>query len=257
MITLCTVTLDTLNQYEKVLIESILQHCTMINEVIFADNSKNPDFYDEWEEGKIIFRRIGAQTTTTVLAGGDQHALGLHTGIDAANNDLIYLCDPDIFFINNVDEFFYNLKNKYALDAIGCSHHSATELSSTFFPWHGAILMNRTKLPTIPSWLNPKYPGKWLMAGLGTDEKELYPNPSGTFDTASALWLWAHLQNWKWLSFQTQDAHLYTTKFFRSNIKISEHFPLKKLIYHAVSGSITPSVWGTYKMIYEWHKETE
>jgi len=259
MITLCTVTLDRLkDKFEAVLIESILEHCTLVNEVILANNDRGTDYREEWKEGKITFRRIGANEG---LGGGpgEQHAFGLHIGIDNASNDLIYLCDPDVFFLSAADEFFYNVKNKYKLDVIGCSHHSATELCGKFFPWHGSVLMNKSKLPG-KDWIKEDEnilgcPGKWLTRKAGQSQKHLYPYPDGNFDTASALWLWAHQQNWSWMSFLTPDAHLYTTKFYRASTKISERFKLQKLIYHAVSGSIIPAVWEPYKATYDSFKK--
>lgn len=250
MITLCTVTLDRIKKYEDILIESVFKNTKLISEVVLADNDR-ADGKQEWVQNGIKFKKIGSK-----IAGfdacGDQHALGLHAAMSEATNDLVYWCDPDIFFYSSVDQLYYELKTKYELNVVGCSHHSATELAGTFFPWHGNLLVSKKDLPPT-TWMdnNLRLKGKYLLAGAGIEFNEKYPNPKGNFDTASALWLWGHEQNWKWLSFQTLDAHLYTTKYYRGNSKLKDRLPMEKLIYHAVSGSIEVEKWNNFKKAYD------
>ena len=90
------------------------------------------------------------------------------------------------------------------------------------------------------------------------DHTEMFPNPTGNFDTASYLWLWANQQNWNWLAFQTTDCHTYTSTYYRGNIKIKDRIEKRKLFYHAVSGSIIP--WETsepFTIAYEESKDDD
>src|SRR5580698_2646572 len=98
MITLCSVMLDKIQNYRKILIQSILERTKLVSEVIFANNSKEPSYYDKWMERGIIFREFGSQENYPWADGGNQHALGLHYALDRASQDYLYFCDPDIFF---------------------------------------------------------------------------------------------------------------------------------------------------------------
>lgn len=255
MISICSVLLTSIKHYEEIFIESIVEKTKLVSEVIFAKNDSDESYYEEWEIRGIKFKKFGAKNHLLERHGnscGNQHGLGLNFAISKTSNEYIYLCDPDIFFYSSADEFFYNLMKKYNLNIIGCSHHAATELSGTFFPWHGNLLVKKKDLPD-DKWLANENPakGKFLIAGLGILHKNLYPNPNGNFDTASGLWLYSHQQNWRWISFQTNCVHVYTKLFFRGNVKINEKFGRDKLIYHAVSGSIEKEKWLPYKKAYE------
>lgn len=245
MITICSVLLENIKNYEEIFVESILKKTKLVSEVIFAVNDASLDFKEEFVRSGIKFRKFGNNDNhTKSMCCGSQHGYGLNNCIDRAENDLVFLCDPDIFFYTAADEFYYKLMDSYDLQAVGCSHHAATELGQRFFPWHGNILMRRSTLPSS-YWLEEEIPikGKFLLAGIGTNYKEIYPNPKGNFDTSSGLWLWAHRQNWRWLAFQTTSVNVYTTKYFRGNVKIKPKFQKENLIYHAVSGAISEEGW--------------
>lgn len=257
MITLCSVVLEKIKHYEKIFLESIVQSTKLVSEVCLCQNDAPRGLYEEWTEKGIKFRRFGNGEEATGWTCGDQHGLGLNAAMNRATNEVVYCCDPDIFFMSAADEFFYNLKEKYELNAVGCSHHSATELAQTFFPWHGNVMMSKKDLPENDFLKEEgKLPGRFMMAGLGTSKKEIYPNPNGNFDTSSGLWLWAHQRNWKWLSFQSINVHEYTTKFCRGTFKFTERLPMQKLIHHAVSGSIEVEKWEPYEKAYKAFKES-
>lgn len=260
MISLCSVVLNLTKQYEEIFYESIVQTTKLISEVVLIKNDAPSNFYEEWTERGIKFKKYGNSELATGFVCGDQHGLGLNIAIEKTTNETVYLCDPDLFFMSAADEFFYNLKEKHGLHAVGCSHHSATELAGTFFPWHGNVMMNKKDLPPIDNDFlkeDVKLPGKYLMANAGVSYKKIYPNPDGNFDTASGLWLWAHKNNWKWVSFQSIDAHCYVTKFSRGNVKFDMPHPTQKLIYHAVSGSIEREKWEPYRDAYLTWKNKE
>lgn len=261
MISICSVVLDLTKKYEEIFYESIIQTTKLVSEVILIKNDAPCCFYKEWKERNIQFKEYGNSEQAGGFACGDQHGLGLNVAVEKATNETVYLCDPDLFFMSAADELFYELKKRYNLNAIGCSHHSATELAGTFFPWHGNIMMDKSDLPPMDNDFlkeDVKVPGKYLMAGAGITYRDVYPNPTGNFDTASGLWLWAHENHWKWMSFQSIDTHCYVTKFCRSNVKMCERFPMQKIIHHAVSGSIEKEVWEPYAAVYqEWKNEEQ
>jgi hypothetical protein len=249
MISLCSVLLEKIKHYEEIFIKSILSKTKLISEVIFINTDLSVNTYKEWTARGIKFKRYGNIEAVAGMPCGDQHGIGLNVAIEKATNDTVYLCDPDIFFISAVDEFFYDLKTRYDLQAIGCSHHSATELCGTFFPWHGNIMMAKKDLPDN-TWLKGNLKVSWLEAGAGHHKKDLYPNPNGNFDTASAMWLLAHEKNWHWIAFQTHNAHLYTSKYYRGNAKIKEKLKPQELLYHAVSGAIEVEAWEPFLKTY-------
>jgi hypothetical protein len=260
MISLCSVMLDHMQNYRKIFIDSIVEKTKLISEVVFSNNSKLPGFYNTWDISrkglpKITFKEYGTLNEDWLIPG-DAHGLGLNISIENATNDYVYLCDPDIFFYSAVDEFFLNLKEKHNLQIVGVSHHSAIALCQTFFPWHGSMLINKKDLPN-EEFLKNELPvkGKYLMAGTGNPKwiiyKDHYPNPEGNWDTSSALYLHAAQNKWKWLAFQTVDAHNYTTQYFRSNVKIQEKFKKERLLHHAVSGAIQrEKIWENFKESY-------
>lgn len=253
MISLCSVMIEKLeDKYKDVFLESILRSTKLISEVVIANNDKDTTYFKCWEERGISFKEYGSQENFRQRDCGSQHGLGLNYAIDKATNEYVYLCDPDIFFYSAAEEFFLNLKFKYDLHAIGGSHHSAAQLAGTYFPWHGNILVCKSDLPPA-SFLEDELPvkGKYLLAGAGHSHAEIYPNPTGNFDTASSLWLWSKQSNWRWLAFQTLDTHLYTTQYHRGNCKITEKFEKQKLFYHAVSGSIETAAWEPYFKAYK------
>jgi hypothetical protein len=254
MISVCIVTLDKIKHYEEKFISSLLAKTKLVTEVVLAKNDSPLDYYETWQIKNVQFKKFGNMDSYTQNSVcGPQHGYGLNNAIERATNDIVYLCDPDTFFYTDVDKFFYDLMEKHNLQAIGCSHHSATELGQTFFPWHGNIMMRKKDLPPN-DWMaeHLEVKGKYLLPGLGTSHKHLYPNPNGNFDTSSGLWLWAHEQKWKWMAFQTTCVNIYNKMYYRcGNIKILERFPKDKLIYHAVSGAISENGWAAYANAYQ------
>jgi len=174
-----------------------------------------------------------------------EHALALHECIKRASNEHVLLHDPDVFYYVPADDFFYRLMTKYDLNAIGVSHSGSTGRAFTYFPYLSNILLKKSELPN-DDWLNGRIiddkrllrKGKFLIRTRIPEFESIFPNPNGDFDTGSFLWLWSYQNNWKWLAFQTADARLYTTKYYRGSVKVKEKFGNQKLLYQRLSDNL-------------------
>jgi hypothetical protein len=149
-------------------------------------------------------------------------------------------CDPDIFFYRPVDELYLNLMKKYKLNIIGISHSSAAKFVYTYFPNVMNLMVKKSDLPD-ENFMKDRVNGKWLTRAELFDLAGNFPNPKGEFDTGCFLCYWAILNNWKWLSFQTQDIHTYCPIQNRGNVK-PEKLDKEKMLYHATS-STCPTGW--------------
>lgn len=252
MITLCTVVPESYEDFFNCM-KSSMVNLKHISEVLVAvvGNSKEESI-SQWEENGVDFVKFNAYTPLPEHG----HSMGLHACIDRSKNDLLLFCDPDLVFLNSVDQIYLDLMEKYELDYVGCSHHSAVANAYSFFPYLMNSLVDKRQLPPI-DWLqghlkfrngcimveqlkeNDDYElatGKFLISSPIPGYWDKLPNikPNVFFDTGINLCLWSQEQNWKWLSFQTADAHLYTTKYYKSNFKMKDRLPLEKLIYHDV-----------------------
>lgn len=227
----------------------------LISEVLIAKTDSPPSLNETWTKNGIKFTKFGTFTGVRHQQSLE-HAINLHHCIDRSQNEYVMIGDVDTFWYSAIDELYINLINKYELNYIGLSHNSAVNHAMTFFPCVYATLMNKKDLPG-EDWLKGQfkfygmfrikemhedetsytsYDGKFLAPGLIRVCTELYPNKDGVFDTGCKVWAWAKLNNWKWLSFQTDDCHIYTTKYIRGNIKPGK-LPFQKLAYHNVGGS--------------------
>ena len=274
MITLCTVLTPIHNNYLDIFLESLVKNTKTISKILIADTTtyrpreffinllkenKEQELYNttkKWKINNIEVERFEAPIHENEFG----HALGLHACIDKTETEYIFFSDPDLFFYTAVDELYLNLKTKYNLEYIGCSHHSALANAYGFFPYLVSSLVKKKDLPPkdfLKEHLYFKYgiiiaeqeqkdikdvaPGKYLIGGPILEIKDELPNPkkSVLYDTGVNLCLWGIRNNWKWLSFQTLDCHLYTTKYYRTgNLKINERLPYQKLIWHSVREDI-------------------
>ncbi|NIQ14244.1 MAG: hypothetical protein GTO02_07515 [Candidatus Dadabacteria bacterium] len=261
MISLCTVILESANQFLGIYEEWVVNRTKLVKEVCFCKIDAPSSFYEEKEVNNIKFKTFGYDIPTLKngVGPGHQHALGLHECIDRSTQPYVLLCDPDIFFYTPTDEVYYNITQELSLDIIGCSHHASTEIAQGYFPWHGNLLVQKSKLPG-PDWMKGKFAieGKYLLMDAVEGYTEMFPNKTKNFDTSAYLWLWAFEQNWKWLAFQTIDCHSYNTAYHRNNFGARPKFKKQKLIYHGVSGSIIPrEVVEPFVKNYETSKEDE
>ena len=255
MITLCSVIPTNYEEYAKTMLSSVVNSTKNITDVLLAQpivGEKNTDIIEEWEESGIKFKKFHAPTN----ASEHGHSLGLHACIDRVKTELIMFCDPDVFLHKGVDTLYLQLMEKYNLHYVGCSHHSAVANAYSYFPYVMNSLVRKKDLPDenflkghlkfrngcimveqLPAEDNGEpADGKYLISSPVPGYWHKLPNikPNVFFDTSINLCLYAIENNWRWLSFQTPDAHTYTTKYFRGSFKITDKIPSQKLIYHDV-----------------------
>jgi hypothetical protein len=252
VISFCCVILDSALSYFEKIKEWLPKRTSLIKEGLFCKIDAHPDYYEEFSIKEITCKIFGTKLPDFNLTPGNQHAMGLHACIDRAKEKYIMCCDPDIFFYPGLDQLYINLIEKNNIQLIGVSHHAALQLVYNFFPCATNWIFKKDQLP----------PDNWLEDTLCIKSKYLvkdhvrhtdkFPNPEGYFDVGSYIWLWAKENNWRWLSFQTIDCHLYTTNYYRSNFKIFEKIERnKKLLYHGVSGTINPEIKTQFIKSYE------
>jgi len=245
MISLCIGT--NLNQLSwlKILLQSVKKHATLINDIQVTLNDFNG--YDKYNILEIRGNHIKItkdEQNTMML----RHWTSLSQSIEYAKNDLVLMCDVDLFLKYKADEVFYNLMQQHNLDIVGVSHYMGYAQACKMLP---NVIFTLTKRSTILE--QPEYSNVPILRHfLGTDlekvkfknispfciesQKNRYPNPEGHFETGSSLALYVADKGLKWLAFQTPDVHNYTTQYWKSNLKIKkiERFPL---IYHQ-TGSV-------------------
>lgn len=259
MITLCVVVPEHYENYAKIMLDSVFKFLNLISKIYIAVPTSEPNetiISREFKHGKEILK-FTAPTKDVIMFG---HSIGLHACLDKVETEYTMFSDPDIFYMYNADELYLELKNKFNLDYVGCSHHSATSNAYGFFPYLMSSLVKTNDLPP-KNWMQGhlKYRGSCLMLeNLNKEEEISYeiadgkyllpgpipefshklPNvkPTVLFDTGNSLCLYGMEQNWKWLSFQTSDCHLYTNKYYRtsSSLKVREKFPPHNILWHSV-----------------------
>lgn len=255
MITLCTVAPEGYEEWVETLLASILEVSQHVTKVLIAKpvHSEDTSTIEEYEKKNIHFKKFHAP----INRGEHGHSLGLHACIDRVETEYIFFCDPDVFWYTAVDDLYLKLMDKYGLQYVGCSHHSAVANAYSYFPYVMNSLVKKKDLPDA-NFLKGKLKfrhGCIMVEQLGDEESytefadgkylvsspipglwDKFPNvkPDVFFDTAINLCYWGMEQNWRWLAFQTFDAHDYTTKYFRGNFKINDRIPFQKLIYHDV-----------------------
>lgn len=253
MISICTVTLDRLQPFLEIYIDSICNKLKFVKEVIICNVEQSLCYSREQIIDGKKFRYIGGKhnlfrigDNTSLCA---QHAHGLHLCIENATKDFIWLSDPDIFFYSAVDELFLNLIDIYKLNCIGISHQNALSEAYGYFPTIAGLMVHRKDLPDktylakeLPlreslasddKDFESKLPGKYLFPGKAYVEDNLYYNPTGHFETGSNLVPWAIQKEWKWLAFQTMDCSNYSTLPYRSQPRMNIKIPKQRLLYHS------------------------
>ena len=249
MISICTVILNRLEDFAKIFYQSIVESTSKVSEVVIVNVEMDESINNCWEKSGIKFRLVGGKHNAFKIYDPPsfcaQHAYGMHQAIELATNDYLLLSDPDIFFYTQIDDFYLSLMQEYDLKLIGISKPDALAQSIAYFPCIMNLLTKREYLPTkefMPDFdlglhsddknYQNKLPGKYLYHGTIERYKPLFPNPSGHLETGCNLLVWAKEQNYKWMSFQTPDCHVYYSKYYRSNFKI-KNLPNKKILYHA------------------------
>lgn len=256
MITLCTVALRRLDGFIDILKQSIFKHTTLIDEVVIV-RVDEPDCQKEQVIRGVNFKEIGYHAglqergnPTAVMCL--EHALGLHRGIDEAKNDLVMICDPDVFFLSPVDKLYLDLFLSNDLHIIGVSRPEGVAHANTFFPSVINSMFRKSSLPGedyLREYLTANHsmpeaflqedvalPGKILIPSNVTKMTDVWPNPTGHHETGCNLYLWAKEKNWQWLAFQTTDCHTYSTAYCRGNKKAPK-LAKQNLLYHAINST--------------------
>lgn len=271
MITLCTVAPKNYDEWLDVLLDSVFEYSQHVKNILVARSVQPEDPRKPTTEHE--FKGIRIKKFDAVVNFHEHgHALGLHACIDQVQTEYIMFCDPDLFWQSAVDDLYLNLMGKYDLNYIGCSHHSSVANAYSYFPYLMNSLVKVKDLPNenflkghlkfrngciMSEGLKEGDPGepadgKYLISSPIPGYWHKLPNikPNVFFDTGVNLCLWSIEQNWRWLAFQTPDAHHYTTKYFRGNFRINERIPLQKLLYHDVRQDPT-----IMKSLYKEHRE--
>lgn len=257
MISLATVVNKQLEAtYLPILLESVVNGLPSVSEILLSKYDCDPGYYkeDTMNGVKVVTFcsdaiKLGSVCPTAICVS---HALNLHAGIERASNDLVMVCDGDVFFYPGVTELYKKLMDEHGLNLVGVSHPAAITQSMGFMPNVLNMMFRRSEMPgneflkeymhlhCIP--FSPKedapIPGKYLVPGNIVGDPERYPTPTGHYETGCNLALWVKEKNLKWLSFQTPDVYNYSTQFYRSNFGFKGKIPRQKLIHHATGGSI-------------------
>jgi hypothetical protein len=246
MITVCSVTVNEIDQYLPIFEESIVTRTKLVSEVLIAKADAPLNYQKTWENHGIKFHIFGTLFYNHRLEQGEEHGIGLHECFKKSSNEYLMTCDPDIFFYKPVDEFYYNLLEKHKLQVVGISHCSSIKFCYTFFPNIMNLMLRKRDLPEddflkdkIYNQMgngNIKLHGRWLIRIKIPETVQEFPNPEGEFDTGCYLCYYAKLNNWQWLSFQTMDIHTYCPMHNRGTLKFKTN-DKQKFLYHATSST--------------------
>lgn len=257
MITLCTVVPKHYEIYVNTMLASVYKHLKLVSKIYIAQPTN--DSYETIMSKEIVNNiEILKFTAPTPDTGTYGHSMGLHACINKLETEYAMFSDPDLFYMSNVDKIYLDLKSKFQLNYIGCSHHSATSNAYGFFPYLMSSIIKTDDLPP-KNWKQGylKYrrgclrleelekdedyelaDGKYLLPGPIPEFAHKFPNvkPTILFDAGNSLCLYGIEQQWKWLSFQTSDCHSYSTKYYRTsnNLKIKEKLNHYNLLWHSV-----------------------
>lgn len=269
-----------MNDYIHVFTDSICRRTTNVSEVIMVKvDSSHEGIINERQLGNIKFRTIGYNLLdhlegykspgwAYMVCG---HAFGMHHAIENSTGEYIWFSDPDIFFLNKVDQIYLDLVSKHNLDVIGVSHFNAKEQSYGYFPCIINCMIKRSILPDS-EWLkeqlwirsgmqlieNPQplihTPGKYLVAFPIPEFQDQYPNTAGMFDTGCNLWIWNQQRKGRWLSFYLDEWHncfrynrgfnkmIYPMNYkigrYKTNFGLEENVPSADLLYHRTRSSL-------------------
>ena len=291
MISICTVTYGNMDDYIRVFIDSIRRRTTHVTEVIIVKVDAPEDgLINAWTQNQTVFKNIGynllhhlqgypSPAWAYMVCG---HSFGLHHALECSTGKYIWFSDPDVFFLNRVDQIYLDLMAKHSLDIIGVSHFNTKEQSYGHFPCVINCLVKRNTLPEA-GWLegqlwirsgmqvieNPQplieTPGKYLVPFPVPEHQHEFPNPAGMFDTGCNLWLWNLQRGGRWLGFYLDQWHNcfkynrgfgkllyplnYNTARYKTNFGLEEHFGKQDLLFHRTRGTLENGV--SFRKLYD------
>lgn len=269
MISVATIVIDKVEKYLPIFIESLLDKCSLVSEVVICKGDAPPTFEETWKEKDIEFKMIGSEYYKFRHPHMDisqDHALSLHEAIKQCKNEIIYITDIDIFYYTNVDKVFYDLMQKYDLNIVGVVRNNQLIYSQGYFPSVVSMMLKKSELPTR-EWTEKfcikikdvEFKDKFLAFNVEWRTERpafdsIMPKPKGHYDTGCLLHLWGLENKWKWISFITPDLNNYYTAPFLSKPKINERLEKVKLLYHQ-SASTGPNNFLIYKNAYDTAKK--
>jgi hypothetical protein len=254
MISFCSAVINTnLQDHIDIITDTLCRHTKWVKEVIFVQTDLRKDkLVKSWSKNGIEFRHYGLKpfdppcplelNWEKMICG---HASGLHQAIGYAQQEYVWMSDPDVFLLSSVDETYLNLIKKYDLNVIGVSHFNSDGQSYLYFPCVINCMMKRANLPHS-NWLGGFHAQTgmridqngqkvfsvrdcWTIPGPLQEYYESFPNPSGIFDAGCNLWLWNEQNKGRWLSFYLDQEEMadksysyHLSKFKTDNIGFSE-----------------------------------
>lgn len=297
MISLCTVILEDMKVFADILTDCALKRMPSVEEMIISHSDKenlhidayalerkdrplqiiesNCNFLNNLDFPLGPIKEECCKLKINLVTDYDRmrhgHAIGLHECLKFANQEYILFSEPDAFYYSDPAEVYIEIMNKYDIDFIGISPHTAQNQSYTYFPCVQSMVVRKDKLPP-KDWLkNVKYSdeldetgpkrnhellmqGKYLIQSIIPEFKNEFPNSKGMFDTGCLLYLWCKQQGMRWLSFQTLDTKNWTTAIYKTNFKLKDKLKRKKILYHEGQGyqsSKIPDCIKNYKKLYK------
>ena len=290
MITICTVIFGDMSEYLYVLTDSIRRKTKHVSEVIIVKVDESDGLIREWTNNNIRFRMLGydllkhtdgcpSPAWAYMVCG---HAFGLHHAIDNAVTEYVWLTDPDVFFLDCIDETYLELMTKHQLHIVGVSHFNPNDQPYGYFPCVINCLTKKCSLPNS-EWLNDclfirtsmrckenpvplaSCKGKYLVPGPIPECLEQFVNPQGMFDVGCNLWLWNLEKQWKWMAFYLdgQDNRSqnnfgfsdlvypmnYNLRYYKTNFGLTGSMGKRELLYHRTRGSHESGI--PYRKIYD------
>jgi hypothetical protein len=275
MISVCTVLLNSKVECLKIWLESIRRKATIISEVLIADvnPTKKP------EEILKLCRGLNARILPVKCVPLDGHAIGLHTCINNATNEIILISDNDVFhYMHGFDKFLLDTHDKYGLLLTGVCHWSHFQAFDHFpmvvtllarkkdFPpkefLSERLLLDRSgykvgvgSRPGVKMHRGRSASGHWLLAGPVDGYWDKFPHPKWMFDVGSNLYTWVKESNGKWIAFSNEvhEGKIYYTKNF-NNFKLNDDFGNQKILFHQTRGNRAKSYRAETKFQLAWKR---
>lgn len=278
MISICTVIYGDMEAYIRVLKSTVRLKTKHVHEMIIVQADASQDnTIKTWNQNGVTCKIIGYNLYQHVQGCPSPkwadmvcgHAMGLHHAIEQSSGEYVMLSDPDVFFLDYVDDIYLSFMARYNLDIIGVSHFNPTAQCYQYFPCIINCLMRRDKMPPS-NWLqgqlwvrsamqmanNPvpitPVDGKYLIPGPIPELYGCFPSPHAEFDAGCNLWLWNHQQGGRWLAFHLNSGDTcrgnygwdklmyplnYNTRSYNTNFGLTENLGRKELLYHRTRGA--------------------
>jgi len=256
MISFCSAVISkNLEDYLEILTDTLCRHTKHVKEVILVKTDlKRNRVVRSWSKFGIDFRLYGMKQFDPPCPREINwqkmicdHAMGLYQAIGYAQQEYVWMSDPDIFLLSSVDQTYLDLINRYDLNLIGISHFNAEGQSYKYCPCIINCMTKRINLPE-PNWLGgfqaqtsmlESDPSEfvfsvgdcWLIPGHLPEHRKSFPNPSGIFDAGCNVWLWNEQRKGNWISFYIDPKDLEKSKSYDSKDFFMNNRGFTDLVY--------------------------